>query len=176
MSVDAPVYEAGRDPVTVGSLDSDEKGTGARRNSGKPPLELIPVHVTLGMMQKGGDLPLWLERSLVWLGEFQMGNDDAIFSALGPLSGVWADVARVLDYGRKGKYKEWNWAKGMPWSVCFGCALRHAHAIVGGENLDLDSRISHAGHYGCNLVFLAHYVDHYKEGDDRPKIFWGNEV
>ncbi len=174
MSEDAVPYEGEFPPVTVGDLGSDEKGSGARRNSGKPPLELIPVHITLGMFQSSGDLPLWLEKSLVYLGEFQAGNDDAIFAALGPLACSWVDVARVLDYGRKGKYKEWNWAKGMPWSVCFGCALRHAHAIVQGELTDMDSGFSHAGHYGCNLVFLAHYMQHYREGDDRPLIFWAN--
>ena len=35
-----------------------------------------------------------------------------------------AGVARVLT-GGKMKYKEWNWAKGMIWSACFNCAMRH---------------------------------------------------
>ncbi len=175
MSEDAVPYEGEFPAVTVGDLDSDAKGSGARRNSGKPPLELIPVRISLEMFTETGDLPVWLENSLHSLAMFQEGKDTAIFEALGPLAFHWTDIARVLDYGRQGKYKEWNWAKGMPWSVCFGCALRHAKAIVDGEDMDQDSGLFHAGHYGCNLVFLAHYVIHYREGDDRPKVFWAKD-
>ena len=37
-----------RDAVAVGEIDSEERGTGARRNSGKPAFSLVPFHLLAG--------------------------------------------------------------------------------------------------------------------------------
>ena len=109
----------------VGDVNSDERGSGARANAGKPELHLVPLPLLEG-------------------------------------------TARVFMYGRS-KYAEWNWAKGMAWSICFGCCLRHAQAALRDERaIDPDSGESHWGHFLCNLIMLDWYVDHYPEGDDRP--------
>lgn len=77
-------------------------------------------------------------------------------------------VARVLMGGMQ-KYKPLNWAKGMVWSVCYDCALRHlfkwwyAH-----EENDPESGEHHLDHVMCNVLFLKHYLEYYPEGDDRP--------
>lgn len=79
----------------------------------------------------------------------------------------WTDCALVFDYGRK-KYAEWNWAKGMAWSIPLACAVRHLLAILRGEENDPESGLPHRGHVACNLVMLAQYEATYHEGDDRP--------
>ena len=111
--------------VTVGDLNSDAKGTGARKNGGKVMYSLIPMHLLAG-------------------------------------------VARVLMGGIQ-KYKSWNWAKGMPWSVCFDCTIRHLNKwwYMREEN-DEESGQHHIDHAICNLLFIRHYILTYKEGDDRP--------
>lgn len=111
-------------PKKIGDLESKERGTGARFNSGKPAMELIPL--------------------------------EALYPA-----------ARVFDYGRN-KYAEWNWAKGMPWSVPIACMLRHIAAIQSGEDMDPESGELHIGHVLCNALMLAHYYQHCRDMDDRP--------
>lgn len=111
--------------VVVGDLNSDAKGSGARKNGGKAMFSLIPLHLMAG-------------------------------------------VARVLNGGIY-KYKEWNWAKGMAWSVCFDCALRHLFKFwYVREELDKETLEHHLDHAICNILFLKHYLTYYQEGDDRP--------
>lgn len=113
------------DEVAQGDVNSDAKGSGARRNSGKISLSLIPLHLLAG-------------------------------------------TARVL-MGGKLKYAEWNWAKGMKWSACFDCTLRHLFKWwFMGEEIDPESGEHHLDHVFANLFMLRHYVDNYKAGDDRP--------
>lgn len=79
-----------------------------------------------------------------------------------------AGCCRVF-MGGKLKYAEWNWAKGMKWSACFDCAMRHLFKWwFCGEDIDPESGEHHLDHVFCNLFMLRHYVDNYKEGDDRP--------
>ena len=111
--------------MSVGDITSDERGTGARFNSGKPSFDLIPL------------------------------------AAL-------EDCAKVFDYGRR-KYADWNWAKGMAWSVPLGCILRHLAAWQRGEDTDAESGLPHLGHIMCNLVMLSTYDRTFREGDDRAK-------
>lgn len=164
----------------VGDPDSDEKGSGARYNSDKDPLEYIPMRqfcaVVIG---DWGDL--WQEErnrailsSLGDLTRFQEGQDNYIHNALCHMRDHIGEASRVLQKVTQEKYPAWNWAKGMPWSVCFGCAMRHARAFLEGKEIDEESGLSHLAHYTCNLIFLSHYVRHYPEGDDRPKVFYGN--
>ena len=79
-----------------------------------------------------------------------------------------AGCARVFMGGRI-KYAEWNHSKGMRWQTCFDCLLRRLFAWwYLREDLDPESGEHHLDHVFCNLFMLRHYVDHYKEGDDRP--------
>lgn len=94
-------------------------------------------------------------------------NDNKAAIDLIPLCTL-EDEARVWDYGRR-KYAAWNWAKGMPWSVPLGCALRHLAAWQRGEDLDPESGLPHLAHAMCNLRMLTLYSRTYTEGDDRPK-------
>jgi len=109
---------------SIGDINSTEKGSGARYNSGKADFSLIPLST--------------LE-----------------------------DEARVWEYGTK-KYNAWNWAKGMPWSVPYACAMRHLSAWQRGEEIDPESNLPHLAHVMCNIRMLILYAKTYPEGDDRP--------
>lgn len=93
-------------------------------------------------------------------------NDDKPDFSLIPLSTL-EDEARVWAYGAK-KYKAWNWAKGMPWSVPYACAMRHLSAWQRGEDIDPESGQPHLAHVMCNIRMLTLYSKTYPEGDDRP--------
>lgn len=110
--------------MAVGDVNSEEKGSGARYNDGKPDFSLLPL-CTL------------------------------------------EDEIRVWMYGKE-KYAEWNWAKGMDWSVPFSCLLRHLSAFQMGEENDQESGLPHLAHAMCNLRMLTLYSKTYPEGDDRP--------
>ena len=77
------------------------------------------------------------------------------------------DEARVWEYGTR-KYNAWNWAKGMPWSVPYACAMRHLSAWQRGEEIDPESNLPHLAHVMCNIRMLILYAKTYPEGDDRP--------
>lgn len=114
-----------REETHIGDLNSDEKGSGARKNAGKTMFSQVPMHLLAG-------------------------------------------VARVLQGGMI-KYKPFNWAKGMDWSNCFDCTMRHMFKFwYAREELDQESREHHLDHALCNLLFLKHYLTYYPEGDDRP--------
>jgi hypothetical protein len=159
----------------VGDVNSNARGSGARYNTGKPPLELIPVWIIAAReTRKFGDVladdgsKLEAQQVLQALGKWQRGTG-LIGDAIDALQGdAWTDCARVFDYGRR-KYAAWNWAKGMAWSVPTACATRHLLAILRGEENDPESGLPHRGHVMCNLVMLAQYELTYREGDDRPK-------
>jgi hypothetical protein len=81
---------------------------------------------------------------------------------------LFAGVARVLMSGKL-KYAEWNWARGMQWSVCLDCTLRHLFKWwFTGEDIDPESGEHHLDHVLTNILFLKHYCLTYKDGDDRP--------
>ena len=159
----------------IGDINSNALGSGARYNAGKPALDLIPAKViaeTLSLFCSTVNDKPWLT-ALTAIGRFQMREADVegLYDALaflGNPADVWRECAAVFDYGRN-KYAAWNWAKGMPWSVPIGCAMRHIlFGPLAGEELDSESGLSHRGHVACNLVMLIYYFDHYPEGDDRP--------
>ena len=153
--------------VAVGDLESDEKGSGARKNAGKPQLDLIPVRYWMRVwaheLTMESDLHAILERLMLW----QEGEDQMLETVFEDFGDYMAETVRVLEFGAE-KYKAWNWAKGMPWSVPTGCILRHAHHIVHGEDTDEESGCSHMAHIMCNVMMLAWYTKHYPEGDNRP--------
>lgn len=94
-------------------------------------------------------------------------NSGKVSFALVPLH-LLAGVARVF-MGGKLKYAPWNWAKGMPYSTCFDCAMRHMTKWwYMGEELDAESGEHHIDLALCNLLMLKHYMASFQEGDDRP--------
>lgn len=158
-------------PVGIGDVNSNEKGSGARFNEGKPPFELIPLRLIADCFM---DRPIVdvLYSLAVWQ---EGGKAEDLWLAVDDLARVlkvtreqmFIDCARVFEYGRK-KYAAWNWLKGMPWSVVLGCAVRHLFAIDRGEELDKESGFPHSGHFMCNIIMLTQFERTYKEGDDRP--------
>lgn len=66
-----------------------------------------------------------------------------------------------------GQTGNWNWAKGMAWSIPIACAARHLLAMMNGEVLDPESGFPHRGHAMANLIMLLTYQDTFPEGDDR---------
>lgn len=154
--------------MPVGDLESNERGTGARFNDGKPPMELIPLRLLARQLRRHTSAVLY---RLADFAEARDGNAlYAAYEAAASMNG-WGIVrlmeteALVFGYGAK-KYAAWNWTKGMPWSVPVACIIRHLLAIERDEHLDPESGLPHAGHIACNLRMLMHYVDHYPEGDD----------
>lgn len=81
---------------------------------------------------------------------------------------LFAGAARIFMAGTL-KYAEWNWAKGMKWSIPFDCLLRHLFKFwYFGEECDPETGEHHLDYVICNLVMLRHYIKGYTEGDDRP--------
>lgn len=112
----------------TGDINSTEKGSGARANTGKVSFSILPMHLLAG-------------------------------------------AARVL-MGGLVKYAPWNWSKGMQWSTCVDCLLRHLFKWwFCGEDIDPESGEHHLDHVICNALFLRHYQMTYKDGDDRPPAF-----
>jgi hypothetical protein len=149
--------------MPVGDINSNEPGSGARYNDGKVPLDLVPVSVWLDTFRFHGELckaGQYLQAVQSW--DRNKGNGIPVYLYEADDLEV---AAKVFDYGRK-KYAAWNWAKGMPWSVPIGCALRHMIAIHRGEMDDPESELPHWGHVMCNLIMLDHFIRYYPEGDD----------
>lgn len=157
----------------IGDINSDAKGSGARFNTGKVPYELLPLGVLVKWLRafSGNRGPAF--QVIEALATGQTGHEYGLRSALLRATGyeaeldAFADAARVFDYGRK-KYAEWNWAKGMAWSIPLACAIRHCLAILSGEENDPESGLPHIGHVKCNLLMLLTFAETFPEGDDRP--------
>lgn len=152
---------------SVGDVNSTEKGSGARYNSGKPPMAYIPIRqqiiVWMGYRNFSGHTLLVMEKlALFEEGKGTMGEVIAVLNTqdLEVASYVW-------DYGAK-KYAAFNWAKGMAWSIPMACISRHMTAILRGEAVDDESGCAHWGHVVCNLLMLEHYSHYYQEGNDLP--------
>jgi hypothetical protein len=160
--------------MSVGNVNSNERGSGARYNDGKPALDLVPLRLLAKSYIRDKGLradEIAVAYALEELGFFQerRGDVDRLFNAiqLADHDGeAWNECARVYEYGKR-KYAAWNWAKGMNWSVPLACAGRHALAILRGEKTDAESGLPHRGHFMCNLVMLLTFLETYPEGDDR---------
>lgn len=157
--------------MSIGDVNSDARGSGARFNTGKVAIELIPLRLIAEQQRRAGRFGKFSAEieALEALARFQEGGSaDDLHSAIDAIGAAWDECAAVFDYGRK-KYAEWNWAKGMVWSVPIACAARHI--IFGplvGQEYDAESGLTHRGHFLCNLVMLLTFVRTYPEGDDRP--------
>lgn len=77
-------------------------------------------------------------------------------------------LAEVLQEGAK-KYAPRNWERGMKWSICYACILRHLLKWFMGEDKDPETGLSHLKHVLCNVAFLLEYETTFPDGDDRPK-------
>jgi hypothetical protein len=157
----------------IGDITSNAKGTAARYNAGKDPLELIPLRVIAEQARRttGGKFAAELA-ALFALARFQEGGGvDDLLDAITAIGPAWNECAAVFEYGRK-KYDSWNWAKGFQWSVPIACAARHLlYGLMAGEQNDSESTLPHRGHFLCNIVMLLTFVRTFKEGDDRPSTW-----
>lgn len=158
-------------PAGIGDVTSDAKGSGARFNGGKPPLEMIPVWILAeGLGVKPVDNAM-LE-ALTALGRWQRGEylmADVLRCFVPGFRRHAAQVFKHVTERPVKPYPLWNWMKGMPWSVPTACAMRHATArLAKGEINDPETGLPHRGHFMCNLVMLAQFESTYREGDDRP--------
>lgn len=197
--LDVPEGQAvGADVVTVGDLNSTKLGTGARKSAGKPDWSQIPWWVVPTLQAawarfRREDGVLQWETVLSLMADWQRGDDGALeLAAAGTLGLIAMEldteglteqvegglfpiralqaVVRVLEFGAK-KYAKGNWAKGMPWSVCFTCVMSHLTKVMSGMRLDEESKCLHSAHILCNLIFLLGYRSRYPEGDDRLPEF-----
>jgi hypothetical protein len=154
----------------VGNIDSNEKGSGARYNSGKPDYSMLLLsdfaeYIASTVSSDFCDLT----NVLFQLGEFQKTHSAVNLGTILQILGDDAieESTYVFTYGAK-KYKAWNWAKGFNWSIPLACAVRHTMAIINGEEVDAESGRKHIGHIVCNVFMLIHCVQYYKEGNDLP--------
>ncbi|WP_285401056.1 dATP/dGTP diphosphohydrolase domain-containing protein [Luteibacter sp. ME-Dv--P-043b] len=171
-------------PLGIGDVNSDARGSGARFNTGKPPFELLPLRTIMrGDSERHSGHPARLV--LDYLGDWQAGygeDHSNLHYALDAACDVertfelsdLADAAHVFDYGRR-KYAEWNWAKGMSWSIPLACAVRHCLAALSGEETDPESGQPHMAHVKCNIIMLMLFAETFREGDDRP-VKWLNQA
>jgi hypothetical protein len=160
----------------VGDIKSDAKGSGARYNAGKLPVELLSLSmVGTSYLARGGltEAQAGAAMALEHIGDYQSRTrgTEALYAALlslGDLTDVWRECVQVFEYGMR-KYAAWNWAKGMAWSIPIACAGRHAiFGILAGDHLDPESKLPHRGHIACNIVMLIAYAETFHSGDDRP--------
>lgn len=152
--------------MAVGDINSNERGSGARFNDGKVPLDLVPVRYWRLALRECASWNSEVAELLTWMAEIQERRLARPF-VLEPEQLVTA--ARVFEYGA-GKYAAWNWAKGMRWSIPIGCALRHLYAVLDGEKIDSESGLPHMGHVYCNIIMLNWFIENYPEGDDRIPV------
>lgn len=150
----------------VGDITSDAKGSGARFNTGKPSVDLVPL--TLIATSWANDVDPLPGLIMLSLGGYQeTGDAQYLYNAIQDMGAPWEDCARVFEYG-KAKYAAWNWAKGMAWSIPLACAARHVMALRRNEMNDLESGLPHYGHVMCNIAMLLTFTHSYKEGNDLP--------
>lgn len=80
----------------------------------------------------------------------QKGTKITQLGSIDPLAII--ELSRVAGYGAN-KYAQFNYLKGMDWSLMFNAAQRHALLFWNGEDVDPESGLSHAAH--AAWMFLA---------------------
>ena len=81
------------------------------------------------------------------------------------------ELAKVLEFGQT-KYGLHNWRQGgdtFSYHFLMDSALRHAHSMLEGEDLDKESGLPHAAHVISNMAFLLELQLENKLIDDRYK-------
>lgn len=167
--------------TAVGDVNSNERGAGARDNGTKAPMHYLPMRTLVRMAEgylevyalggdKDGEQRIeHLIEVVDQVARFQEGDGDAMINAVKALVPEdFEGAARVLEAGAK-KYAPWNWLKGMPWSVFYGCIWRHAMPMfANAQSIDPETSCLHWHHLVCNVVMLEQLSRSYPEGDDRP--------
>lgn len=166
----------------IGSIESQEKGSAARKNAGKPVWSYMPLCQVAALMQRleHPEQPPTLVELTNALGWFQalgtsnkalrvleLGTRYLMYAANINFDQAMQHVIKVWELGEI-KYARYNWMKGMPWSEAINSAQRHVMCMFKGEELDPDSGQHHAAHFICNAMMMLHFVDHYSEGNDLP--------
>ena len=163
--------------IGAGDLTSKERGSGARYNANKVPVEFIPVRIWAGYMDPGfAVLPVQPDIPLLYaLAEVQEGKKDPCelleYVSTHDLEGA-ARVFKAVTEREVNPYPAWNWAKGMKWSIPIACIVRHALRQYHGEAIDPETGLEHGFHIACNVVMLVQFGMFYQEGDDRPNAEW----
>ena len=156
----------------VGDVNSDERGSGARYNTGKPPMAYIPLRQQIIVWRGYTNFTAGMRRIMDELARFEQG-EVPMWNVVSLLSkGDLVDSTWVWQYGAA-KYAAFNWAKGMAWSIPLACISRHVQEMCRGRENDIESGCTHWGHVVCNILMLEHFEHFYQEGDDRPpsKVF-----
>lgn len=80
------------------------------------------------------------------------------------------EIAKVSRFGAK-KYEDRNWEKGIKFSRVYAAAMRHLLAFWDGEDIDMESCLTHLAHASTCLMYLVHYSKYkkYSRFDDRPQ-------
>ncbi|MGK2861889.1 MAG: dATP/dGTP diphosphohydrolase domain-containing protein [Chitinophagaceae bacterium] len=73
-------------------------------------------------------------------------------------------LVSVLMFGAE-KYAPDNWKKGLDRKEILESAMRHMVALFNGEEYDKESKLSHAGHVMCNMMFYIFFTK--KSSDDK---------
>lgn len=157
----------------IGDVNSNELGSGARYNTDKPDLAQIPLAQWCTYLSNRDSVPTFAKDILSILAEeWQMPSGSR---SLDERDEMWAEIiqtippdamrsaARVFSYGAR-KYAQWNWTKGMDWSIPVSCALRHLLALTEGADRDEESGEHHVGHFVCNILMLAWFHEYYPGG------------
>lgn len=78
------------------------------------------------------------------------------------------EMALALEHGAQ-KYGAWNWREaGINIQTYLGALQRHADAIAVGEDMDLDSGLSHWAHILACSAIVVDALEHDMVTDDRP--------
>jgi hypothetical protein len=178
--------------MSRGDLESQERGSGARADAGKPSWGLMPLTQLLPLLNDGlinespnPKYPITLGDCVYHLAYFQRsgeGAEDLLRHSIAYLMdemnvdfwGACEEVIRVWEHGEK-KYASFNWMKGMSWNSIIGCYMRHVRKIRKGTIIDEESGRHHGAHLVCNAMMLVHYARYYPEGNDLP-IRWYKEI
>jgi len=82
-------------------------------------------------------------------------------------------LGRVYEYGSR-KYADRNWERGMPWSTCYGCLIRHLLKWWAGEEFDIESGLPHIDMVAWNAIALSAYEKRRIGTDDRNILIEGD--
>ena len=82
-----------------------------------------------------------------------------------PTDAIWGTAA-ALSYGAK-KYDRHNFRKGISYSRLVAACMRHLTAWNEGEEIDLESSLSHIDHAMASLAMLKYMMCNVQEMDDR---------
>jgi len=178
----------------IGDIHSQEKGSGARANQGKPDWSLMPLDqvATLHHLERLGVAKITLEDLFKAIALFQQkGTKEQATVVLShtvdymrrakaeedarTLEEVLLDVLEVWEYGKR-VYAAFNWMKGMPWSSVIACYVRHLLCLYRGEIYDQESGRHHGAHMICNAMMLVHFTEYYQSGNDLPTKWFQRET